>query len=91
MLLMQSFVIFEGHGKVIHIDFQPALHNFFLKDVVHHHLKGHGRVSETKEHNCWFKETFTRLEGCFPLISLFDLNIVIALSHVKLREQLMSC
>ncbi len=39
-LLVYLFVVFRCDDKIIHIDFQPSLGNFFTKDVVHHGLKG---------------------------------------------------
>jgi hypothetical protein len=54
-LLVYNFVIFGSYNKVIHVDFQPSLHDFFSEDIVHHHLEGCWEVREAEEHHCWLE------------------------------------
>ena len=65
-----------------------TLINEILEDVVHHHLEGSQAVGEAKEHNQGFEKASIRLEGSFPLVSLFDPYIVISPSYVQLCEVL---
>jgi hypothetical protein len=53
-------------------------------------LKGCRRVCETKEHYRRLKESFTGFEGGFPLISLFDADVVISPSYIEFGEQVVS-
>ena len=45
-----------------------------------------GGISEAKEHYCGFEETFVGDESGFPLMSIFDSDIVVSPSDVKLGE-----
>jgi hypothetical protein len=63
------------------------LRYFFLKYGVHHHLEGGGRIGKAEEHYRWFKQSFWYEEGCFPLISIFNTDVVVSPSHVKFGEQ----
>jgi hypothetical protein len=82
-LLVYDFIIFRGHNEVVHVDFQPPLCDFFSEDVVHHCLKGCRGIGEAKEHDCWFKESFTCFKGGLPFISLFDSDIVVAPTYIE--------
>ena len=65
-----------------------TLVNEIFEDVVHHCLEGSWAVGEAKEHDQGFKEASIRPEGSLPLVSLFDLYIVISPSYVQLCEVL---
>ena len=84
---MQDFIIFGSNNHIVHIDVEPSLCNFLLEDVIHHCLKGSWGVGQAKEHDCWFKESFTGLEGGFVLVAFFDTNIVVSPVDVELGEQ----
>jgi hypothetical protein len=86
LLLVHSLIFFKGHDKIIHVDFQPSLCDLFLEDVIHHCLEGCWGVCEAKEHDSWLKESLACFKGGFPLVSLFDVDIVIAPSYIELRE-----
>jgi hypothetical protein len=58
-----------------------------LEYRVHHHLKGGRRVSEPEEHDCGLEKSFGGKESSFPLISVFDVDVVISPSDIKLGEQ----
>jgi hypothetical protein len=83
-LLVYDFVICGGYDEIIHVDFQPPLCNFFSENVVHHCLKGRGRVGKAEEHDCQFKEAFTCFEGGLSFVSLLDSDIVVAPSYIEL-------
>ena len=53
-------------------------------------LKGGGGVSETEDHHCRFKESFVGNEGSFPLMPIFDSDIIVSSSNVKLGEDFRS-
>jgi len=78
---------FGVDGNVVHIDREPTLGNFPMEYCVHHHLESSWRVGEAEEHNCWFKESLWGEEGSFPLVSIFDVNIVVSPADIKLSEQ----
>jgi len=54
--------------------------------MVHHHLKGAGRVSKAEEHDQWLEETVFHFERSFFLISSLNPNIVVTPLHIKLCE-----
>jgi hypothetical protein len=57
------------------------------KDYVHHHLEGCWQVGETKEHDHRFKEALYGEEGGFPLISIFNANIIVPPTDIEFGEQ----
>ena len=59
-----------------------------FENAIHHRLEGGWVVGEAKEHVQGFKEALICPESSFPLISLFDLYIVISPSYVQLCEVL---
>src|SRR5713226_10569797 len=75
------------NGKVIHVYQEPSLCYQFPKYSVHHHLEGGRGVHKTKEHDCWFKESFWGKEGCLPFISWFYAYVVVPPSYVKFGKQ----
>ena len=74
---------------VIEVDNDHAIPNLNSENVVHHGLESGRRISESKEHNSGLKESLVRLEGCFPLISIFDADIIISPSHIEFSEPLL--
>ena len=49
-------------------------------------MEGGRGVSETEEHHGRFKESFVGNEGSFPLMPIFDSNIIVSPSDIKLGE-----
>jgi len=49
-------------------------------------LKGGRRVAESEKHYSGFEESFVGFEGRFPLISIFDTDIVVSPSDVQFGE-----
>ena len=74
--------------KVVHVDNKPFFYNHIMKGVVHELLKGGGGIGETKEHHGQFKKSFMGDESGLPLMSIFDMNIVIPPADVKFGENL---
>ena len=76
------------YQDVIQVNSYVTLINEIFEDVVHHRLEGSWAVGEAKEHDQGFEEASIHLEGSLPLISLFDLYVVISPSYVHLCEVL---
>src|SRR5712671_608423 len=84
---MKSKVIVGCNQHVVHVNDEPSFSEFLLKCHIHHHLEGGWGVSQAKEHDHWFEETFIGNESCLPFIASSDADIVIAPSYVKFSEQ----
>ena len=74
------------YEEVIHVDDEPSLSNYVSEGVIHEALKSSRRVVETKEHNGRFEQSFVGDEGCLPLMSILDADIVVSPLDVKLGE-----
>ena len=74
--------------KIIHIDDEPSFGNHIAEGVIHKSLKSGGGIGEPKEHDGGFEESFVGDEGCLPLMTVFDLYIVIPPPYVELGEDL---
>ncbi len=84
-------VIREGAGideDIIHIAYHFAIVDELTEDVVYHHLECCGGVTQSKEHDSWFKQPSVGLECHLPLFTLFDLHIVKSPAEVKYSEEL---
>ena len=71
------------YQDIVHIDRHVSFINKVLEDVVHHGLEGGRAVGEAEEHDQGFEEAPIRLEGSFPLISLFDSHIVVSPTYIQ--------
>ena len=71
---------------VIHVNSQPSFSNHIPERIVHESLEGGGGIGKTEEHDGWFKKAFMDDEGCFPLISFFDVDVVVPPTNIKLWE-----
>ena len=81
-----GFFVWGEDEKVVHIDDQPSFCNHVPEGVVHKLLECGWGVGKPKEHDCWFKKAFMGDKGGFPLVTIFDVDIVITPSDVKLGE-----
>ena len=82
-------MVFDHVGvyqDIVHIDCHIPFIDEVLEDVVHHGLEGGRAVGEAKEHDQGFKEAPICLEGGFPLVSLFDLHIVVSPTYIQFRK-----
>jgi hypothetical protein len=88
MLVLCFFLLsFSVDCNVIHIDREPSLCHLLSEYHVHHHLEGGRQVCEAKKHYCWFEQSFWHEEGCLPLVSFLNANIVVSPTYVKLGEE----
>jgi len=53
-----------------------------LEDVIHHGLENGQTVGHSKEHYQGFEQVSIGLEGCLPLISRLNANIIETLTDV---------
>jgi len=72
--------------EIIHIDDEPSFGDHIPEGVVHESLKSGGRVGEAEEHDSRFEEAFMGNEGSFPLVSVFDADVVVAPSNIEFSE-----
>ena len=83
---MVSVLVRRENEEVIHIDDEPSFSNHISKGIVHESLESCRRIGKSEEHYCWFEEAFVSDESSFPLVAIFDVDIVIAPADVKLCE-----
>ena len=76
----------EGNEEVIHIDDKPSFSNHVSEGIVHELLKRHRGVAETEEHHGWFEESFVGDESGFPLMTVFDADVVVSRANIKLGK-----
>ena len=72
--------------EVVHIDDKPPFGDHVMERVIHESLEGSGGVSQTKEHNCGFKQPLMGDEGCLPLVTILNSYIVVPPSNIKFGE-----
>lgn len=83
--------IVVGEDKeVVHADDKPSFNNEISKQVIHESLEHSRRIHESKAHDCGFKEPLVGDKGSFPLMSIFDLDIVVTLADIELGENFSS-
>ena len=87
MFLVGSRVRGEDQ-EVVHVDNEPSFRDHISEGVVHESLKGGRGVSETKEHDGGFKEAFVGDKCSFPLVSVFDVDVIVAPLDIKFGEDL---
>ena len=75
-----------GDEEIIHIDNKPSFGDHVSEGVVHKPLKCSGGVAEAKEHNRGFKEFIVSDESCLPLVTIFDVDVVIPPMNIKVSE-----
>jgi 6-phosphogluconate dehydrogenase (decarboxylating) len=69
---------------IIQIYNEMSVINEVLKDVCHKGLKSSKGIAKAKGHNKGFKEAKFTLKGGFPLITSFDLDIIVFSMNVEL-------
>ena len=72
--------------EVVHVNDKPFFRDHIVKGVIHEALESGRGIGETKEHHSGLKESFMSNEGSFPLMSIFDSDIVVSPSDVELGE-----
>ena len=81
-----SIFVRREDKEVVHADDEPSFGDHVSEGVIHKLLERCGGIGKSKEHYCWFKEAFVCDEGSFPLVAVFDANIVISPVDVKLGK-----
>ena len=74
--------------EVVHVDDEPSFSDHVAKRVIHEALEGGGGVGKPEEHHSGFEEAFVGDEGCFPLVTVFDLYVVVPPPNVEFSEDL---
>src|SRR5260221_6753610 len=85
-LSSDPLMVCKGGGvdeDVIHVANSFIVINKGVEDVVHHCLEGGQQVAQSKEHDEWLKESSVCGEGCLPLISFFETDVVEAPAEVQ--------
>ena len=85
--MVEGKVIFDVDTDVVHVNFQPLFSYHVGEDVVHKGLECRWCIAKSEEHHCWFKKSQGGDEGSFPLVFFTNMDVVIAPSDVKLREE----
>ena len=80
------FRVIREDEEVIHIDDEPSFGNHVLEGVIYEPLKGGRGVAKSKEHDGWLEKPFMSNEGGLPLVSIFDVDIVISRPDIHLSE-----
>ena len=71
---------------VVQVDHHNTFRYEVPEDVVHHSLEGGWAVSHAKEHYQGFKQALIGPEGCLPLISRLDADVVETPTNIQLGK-----
>ena len=82
-----NLFIWEENEKVIHIDHEPSFGNHVMKGAIHKSLECCWGVDKAKEHDSWFKKAFMGDKDGFPLVAIFDADVVIPLLDIKFSKE----
>lgn len=74
--------------NVVYVNGHLFSHDQICKDRIHEGLECRRRISETKVYDVWLKGSVVGDECCFPLICLFNSDIVVTPPDVKLGKDL---
>ena len=74
--------------KVMHVYNEPSFSNHVSKGVIYKSLQDGRRVGESEEHDGGFKEFFVGDESSLPLVTIFNVDIVVPPTNIKFREDL---
>ena len=72
--------------QIIHVNYQPALHNVIFKEIVHEGLEHGRRVTHPEKHDVEFKQPKWGGEGGLPIVLWLDEDVVVFPSYIKLGE-----
>ena len=88
-LPMQGEVVWCSDQDVVHVDEDRAgVFQFeWTQFSVHDSLESAGGVTLSEKHHQWFKESKGHFEGCLPLITFLDVDVVIPSTNIELGEQ----
>ena len=74
--------------EVVHVDNKPSFCNHITKGVILQLLKDGRGIGKTEEYYGWFEESLMGDKSGFPLVSIFDMDVVISPTDVKFGENL---
>jgi len=72
--------------NVVQVDHYDTFCYEVPEDVIHHSLEGGGAVGHAKEHYQGFKQVSIGPEGCLPLVSGLDMDVVETPTDIQLGE-----
>src|ERR1700723_4279621 len=78
-----DIVLWSDNEYVVDVNEYDAVIDEISENSIHHFLKCRGRIAETKEHNRGFKQSARANEGCFPLIPLFNPDVIVTPTDVE--------
>ena len=81
-----GFGVRGGDEEVVYIDDKPSFSDHVLEGIIHKSLERGRRVAKAEEHDGWFKEPFMDDESRFPLMAVFDVNVIIPLANIELSK-----
>ena len=76
----------RGDEEVIHVDDEPSFSNHIMKGVVHESLECSWGITEAEEHDSGLEESFVSDESGLPLMTIFNVDIVVTPTNIKLGE-----
>ena len=85
--MMEGKIILGVNAHVIHVNFEPFLHDHVCTYVIHECLEHRGGIGESEEHDCGFKQSQQGDECCLPLVLFPKSNVIIPPSDVELGEE----
>ena len=85
-LFLVSFWVRGGNKEVVHVDNEPSLSDHVSEGVIHESLECGGGVTKTKEHDGRFEESFMDDEGCLPLVTVLDADVVVSPLNIEFDE-----
>ena len=72
--------------EVIHVNDEPSFCDHIVKGVIHEALESGRRIGKTKEHHSGFEESLMGDEGGFPLMPVFDSDIIVSPLDIELGK-----
>jgi hypothetical protein len=84
---LMHFDALREDEDVIKVYTNHAFHDEVLENVVHHHLEGGGRISESEKHHQGLIEAAISMKHCLPLVTILHPNILVPPLHIELGEE----
>ena len=77
----------SANGQIIHVNDKPSFLDVISKVKVHKRLERQWGAAKSKKHHCWFEQSKGGDESSFPLVTFFNLNVVVSPLHVELSKE----
>ena len=75
------------NGQIVHVNDKPSFPDVVSKVKVHKCLERWWGAAKSKKHHHWFEQSKRRDESSLPLVTFFDLNVVISPSYIELSKE----